>query len=172
MSKRWKSVTDRLALHKVTTDLQFVKQTKTRPEHVKHNKMKSNKMNGACTVIINLSSFSSYKLLLLFSHYVQQFCDRIDCSPPGSSVHGILQARILEGLPFPPPGDLLNPGIEPSSPALQEDSSPLSHQGSRHINYKQVYLFSTTLSHNSFDPLSSDIFSTVLNRTKKILIKQ
>ena len=127
MSKRWKSVTDRLALHKVTTDLQFVKQTKTRPEHVKHNKMKSNKMKGACTVIINLSSFSSYKLLLLFSHYVQQFCDRIDCSPPGSSVHGILQARILEGLPFPPPGDLLNPGIEPSSPALQADSLPLSH---------------------------------------------
>ena len=23
-------------------------------------------------------------------------CDRVDCSPPGSSVHGILQARILE----------------------------------------------------------------------------
>ena len=101
MSKRWKSVTDRLALHKVTTDLQFVKQTKTRPEHVKHNKMKSNKMKGACTVIINLSSFSSYKLLLLFSHYVQQFCDRIDCSPPGSSVHGIFQVRILEWVAIP-----------------------------------------------------------------------
>ena len=38
----------------------------------------------------------------------------MDCSPPGSSVHGILQAR----LPFPSPGDLPNPGIEPMSPAL------------------------------------------------------
>ena len=39
-------------------------------------------------------------------------CDPIDHSPPGSSVHGILQARMLEWLPFPPPGDLPNPGIE------------------------------------------------------------
>ena len=34
------------------------------------------------------------------------------------------------GLPFPPPGDLPNPGIEPVPPvppALQEDSLPLSH---------------------------------------------
>ena len=45
----------------------------------------------------------------------------MDCSPPGSSVHGILQARILSGLPFPSPGDLPNPRIEPRSPALQAD---------------------------------------------------
>ena len=30
----------------------------------------------------------------------------MDCSLPGSSVHGIFQARILEGLPFPAPWDL------------------------------------------------------------------
>ena len=41
-----------------------------------------------------------------------------DCSPPGTSVHGILQARILEWLPFPSPGALLDPGIEFRSPAL------------------------------------------------------
>ena len=28
-------------------------------------------------------------------------CDRVDCSPPGSSVHGALQARILEWVAFP-----------------------------------------------------------------------
>ena len=39
----------------------------------------------------------------------------MDGSPPGSSVHGILQARILSRLPFPPPGDLPDPGIEPTS---------------------------------------------------------
>ena len=119
-------------------------------------------------------------------------CDPMDCSPPGSSIHGILQARILgwvaisssrgsspprdwtqvsrivgrcftlwatreakvkvkslsrvwlfatrwtaahqalsmgfsrqeywNGLPFPSPGDLPNPGIEPRSPALQADA--------------------------------------------------
>ena len=54
-------------------------------------------------------------------------------SPPGSSVHRILQARILEWLPCPPPGNLLEPGTELDSPAflaLQADSLPLSHQGS------------------------------------------
>ena len=49
----------------------------------------------------------------------------MDHSLPGSSVHGILQARILEGLPGPPPGDVPEPGIElmsPASPASQENS--------------------------------------------------
>ena len=49
----------------------------------------------------------------------------MDYSPPGSSVHGILQARILNGLPCPPPGrHLPNPGIESRSPAFQVDSLP------------------------------------------------
>ena len=45
-------------------------------------------------------------------------CDPMDCSPPGSSACGILQARIQEWVPFPSPGDLPDPGIEPKSPAL------------------------------------------------------
>ena len=44
--------------------------------------------------------------------------DPINCGPPGSSVHGIFQARILEQVAFPPPGDLPDPGIKPTSPAL------------------------------------------------------
>ena len=39
----------------------------------------------------------------------------MDCSPLGSSVHGILQIRIVEVLPFPFPGDLPNAGIKPIS---------------------------------------------------------
>ena len=42
-------------------------------------------------------------------------CNRMDCSPSGSSAHGILQARILSGLPCLPPGDLPNPRIKPAS---------------------------------------------------------
>ena len=44
-------------------------------------------------------------------------------------VHATLQARILEWLPCPPPGDLSNPGIQPTSPGLQVDSLLLSHRG-------------------------------------------
>ena len=42
-------------------------------------------------------------------------CDPMDYSPPGSSVHGILQARYWTGLPCPLPGDLPEPGMEPAS---------------------------------------------------------
>ena len=48
-------------------------------------------------------------------------CNPMDYSSPGISVCGILQARILGWVPFPSPGDLPNPRIEPRSPALQAD---------------------------------------------------
>ena len=48
-------------------------------------------------------------------------CNSMDCSLPGSSVHGILEVRILEWVAVPSP-DLPNPGIEPRSPTLQADS--------------------------------------------------
>ena len=53
----------------------------------------------------------------------------MDCSLPGSSVHGIFQARIVERVAISYSRDLPDPGIEPESPALQVDSLLLSHQG-------------------------------------------
>ena len=44
------------------------------------------------------------------------------------TVHGILQARILEWVAIPSPGDRPNPGIEPKSPTLQADSLPAEPQ--------------------------------------------
>ena len=41
--------------------------------------------------------------------------------------------KYWSGLPFPSPGDLCDPGIEPASPALQADSLPLSYLGSPNI---------------------------------------
>ena len=41
--------------------------------------------------------------------------DPMDCSLPGSSVHGLFQARNGSELPFPSPGDLPDPGTEPRS---------------------------------------------------------
>ena len=42
-------------------------------------------------------------------------CSPVDCSPPDSFVCGILQTRILEWAAILTPGDLLDPGIEPTS---------------------------------------------------------
>ena len=52
-----------------------------------------------------------------------RLCNPMDCSPPGSSVHGIFQARILEGVATPSSKGSSHPGFEhPVSPALQADS--------------------------------------------------
>ena len=42
---------------------------------------------------------------------------------------GFPRKEYWSGWPFPSPGDLPNPGIKPTSPALQADSLPLSHLG-------------------------------------------
>ena len=47
----------------------------------------------------------------------------MDCNPPGFSVHGIVQARILEWVAVP------LPGIEPASPTLRTDSLPSEPPG-------------------------------------------
>ena len=73
--------------------------------------------------MLNAKSVQSYLTL----------CDPMNCSSPGTSVHGLLQAGILEWVATPSSRDLPDPGIElgsPAVPALQVDSSPLRHQGS------------------------------------------
>ena len=64
----------------------------------------------------------------------------MDCSPPGSSVHGLLQARTLEWVAMPSSRGLPDPGIKPTtlaSPALQASSLPLVPPGKpiKCINY-------------------------------------
>ena len=49
-------------------------------------------------------------------------CNPIDHSPPGSSVHGILQARILDQVAISFSRASSQPRIEPRSPVLQADS--------------------------------------------------
>ena len=53
-------------------------------------------------------------------------CDLLDCSPPGSSVHGFSRQEYWSGLPFPSPGDLPDPGLLYCRQLLYH----LSHQGS------------------------------------------
>ena len=70
---------------------------------------------------------------------VQLFCDPLDCGPPGSSVHGILRARILEWVVNSSFRGSPDPGIERGAPALQANSLPSVPPGkpqiSSHLNY-------------------------------------
>ena len=59
---------------------------------------------------------------------IAQSCPTL-CDPRDYTVHGILQARIIEWVAFPFSRDLPNPGIEARSPALQVDSLPAESQG-------------------------------------------
>ena len=70
---------------------------------------------------------------------VAQSCPTL-CDPMD---YGILQARILEWVAFPSPGDLPNSGIEPRSPTLQVDSLPAEPQGNPKILEWVAYPFSS-----------------------------
>ena len=67
-----------------------------------------------------LSSYISL-LLLLFSH-IQLFATPWTVAHQASLSMGFSRQEYWSGLPFPSPGDLPNPGIEPGSPALQADA--------------------------------------------------
>ena len=61
------------------------------------------------------------------------------CDPMDHRVHGIFQARILEWVAVPSPGDLPNRGTEPKSPALQADSLP--SEALKEAQYIHYYIF-------------------------------
>ena len=56
---------------------------------------------GASWPSVPALTFSQLCLCVLVAQPYPTLCDPIDCSPPGSSVHGILQARILEWVAMP-----------------------------------------------------------------------
>ena len=84
-----------------------------------------------------LDTFLTYSLQSESESEVAQSCltpcDPVDCSPPGSSVHGILQARILEWVAISfSRGYLPDPGLEPRSPTLQADALSSEPPGRPH----------------------------------------
>ena len=104
--------------------------------------------------------------------HVWLFCDPIDCI----AHQALLSVRLprqeyWSGLPFPPPLDLPDPGIEPTSHALQVDSLPLSHQGSPVYKYMCIlfykdfkgYCFPEQLSHFTAPPVIHGNFSSSLS---------
>ena len=104
---------------------------------------------GFCTIIKILSGllypflFCSATDLTLFyscasSGSVTKWCQTlattwtVACQAALST--GFPRQEYWSGLPFSSLGNLLNPGIQPMSPAWQADSLPLSHLGSMHLN--------------------------------------
>ena len=79
-------------------------------------------------------------------------CDPMNCSPLASSVHGIL--------PFPTPGDLPCPGVEPVSPSLSGTSPPRKPQSDSYV----LPFHSFLLSHFNRARLSMNSLWTVAHQ--------
>ena len=73
-------------------------------------------------VVLTSSAPHSDSIVVWSLNHVLCFCDSMDCSPPGSSFHGISQVRILEGLPVLLQGILPTLGSNPSLLHWQADS--------------------------------------------------
>ena len=91
----------------------------------------------------------------------------MDCSPPGSSVHGILQARILERVAMPSFRGPSNPGIKPRSLTLQADSLPFELPGSPVLSREDI-IISLVNSINFEKIKDSNNFSKFLSPAKPV----
>ena len=95
--------------------------------------------------VIRVSSFSSFFFFFILTsalgmqNLVSPRSASLSVMSDSLRPHGPLQTTLSmkflrqqyrSGLPFPSPGDLPDPGIEPGSPALQADCYRLSHHGS------------------------------------------
>ena len=67
--------------------------------------------------LVHVSKYIAYTQFSSVTQLYPTLCNPMDCSLIGSFIHGIFR-QYQSGLPFPSPGDLPNPGIEPGSPAL------------------------------------------------------
>ena len=96
-------------------------------------------------------------------------CNSVDWSPPCSSVHGILQARMEEWVAISFSRDLVNPGIKPLSPAFQEDSLLLSHQrsltNSRSTLKKLLTMLKKKQIHTVFVLITQEITTVIKSET-------
>ena len=77
----------------------------------------------------------------LVARFCLTLCNLMDCSPPGSSIHEFSRQEYWSGLPFPPQGNLFDPGTEPespTSPALASRYFTTSTTWEAHITDKNV----------------------------------
>ena len=88
-------------------------------------KCASSAASPSCVCIFILFLFCLCAVCLV-PQLCPSLCNPMDWSPPGSSVHGILQGESWSGLPCPPPGDLPNPCL----PHCRQILYQLRYQGS------------------------------------------
>ena len=97
-----------------------------------------------------MSPSSAYTVKMLVTQLCPTLCDPKDCSPPACSVHGILQARILEWVAIPFSVDISAPRTKPRSPALRADSLSYEPTWKPLQVYSGILLYSGSQSFSRF----------------------
>ena len=92
----------------------------SKPQNImlRENKQFAGYIQGS--IFITLKNKLNETFREVYAQSCSPLCDPMACSPPGSSVNGILQQEYWSGLPCPPPGDLPDPGIKPTFLASPE----------------------------------------------------
>ena len=85
--------------------------------------------------LLHLEMSLTFSCYCLVTKSCPTLCDPMDCGLPGSSVHGILLARILQRGAVSPSRASSQSRIKAMSPALQGDALLLSHQGRPYTRY-------------------------------------
>ena len=80
-----------------------------------------------------------FKVKVLIAQSYPTLCEPVDYSHQASLSVGLSRQQYWSGLPFPPPGDLPDPGIEPGSPTLQADSLPSEPAGKQYTYFTYIY---------------------------------
>ena len=84
------------------------------------------------------TSLRARKLSLEASNFIQDLATPWTVAYQASLSMGFSRQEYWSGLPFPSPGDLPDPGIEPESPALQADALPSEPPGKPKPQYKST----------------------------------
>ena len=118
--------------------------------HTSHTDEKAWTMEPGATIYLLARGFS------LVAKLCPTLCDLMDCSPPGSSVHEISQARILEWVAISSSRGSSQPmdqtRISSKSPPLQADSLLLSQPGKPHLMEAGLKMEAEYLRENSLTP--------------------
>ena len=95
----------RASVHSIAENQAWLKQLSTSRQEISWNLRVADSQHRWVTLDVQQGSLGGfwYSSLLLSAQALlsHRLCDPMDCSPPGSSVHGILQARILEWVAIP-----------------------------------------------------------------------
>ena len=91
--------------------------------------------------MIQLYIYIYFIYIYIYAQSCPTLCDTMDVTYQAPPSMGFSRQECWSGLPFPSPGDLPDPGIEPRSPALQADALPSEPPGKSYI-YIYIYTFS------------------------------